>query len=136
MGARRLAWLAPAVLLAATLPALAQEPAWSSLASDPAVQIEIDAGSIRRVDGQLTGWLMFNFADEQPGRVRPYRSVLAMVAFDCEARRYAIIQGTSYGGLRGNGEVIDRFDAAPEDWQWRPADASAESTRMLDSACR
>jgi len=133
---RRCARLVLAVVVAPGL-AGAQEPAWETLAADEgtATLVEMDRTQVRYRDGQLSGWLRLSFAEPAQGRIQPFRSAVALYAFDCARQRYAAIRMTTYSEPLGEGEVIDRWDRPPARWAWMVARLGSVDETMLDRAC-
>lgn len=127
-------------ILVATLgfgmPAAAAEPWWEPLtgALDD-VSIEIDRASLERREGLLTVWLRFDFAEPVRGGTQPFRSAVAQHAIDCGQRRHAAIRMTTYSGLLGHGDVIDRWDRSPEFWVWRSERAGPADAQLVGFAC-
>jgi hypothetical protein len=124
--------------LAILLPAhtTATEPSWEPLASiDQSVLVEVDPASIARRDGRLTLWLRISFAGPVASRRLPFRSAVAEHAVDCAQRRHAVMRMTTYSGTLGEGDVVDRWDRSPQDWDWRSALGDAADAGIVALAC-
>lgn len=117
--------------------AQAGEPVWEPIVADEPAStlIEMDRTRIGYLDGQLTGWLRLSFAEPAQGRIEHFRSAVVLYAFDCAGRRYAVIRVTTYSRMLGEGDVIDRWDSAPPQWQWRTPRRESTDARMLGIAC-
>lgn len=125
-----------ALLLAACAPAQAADPAWELLGGgSPDATVEIDRASLRRIDGLLTVWLRFDFAAPVQGRILAFRSAVAQHAIDCRGRRHATMRMTTYSGRLGEGDVVDRWDRSPGQWDWRPADGDPLDAGILGIGC-
>ncbi len=128
----------PLVMVLLASPAAgAGEPLWTPLGPDAAhvAMLEMDTESVAEHNGLRMAWLRVSLGSPESGARQAYQSVITLLAFDCKGERYAITRITTYSGLLGDGEVIDRRDRSPSDWQWTvPAAGSAEA-RMLGLAC-
>jgi len=126
------AWLA----ILAPAPIQASDPAWEPLPGlDEAVLIEFDRDSVARREGQLTLWLRLSFAKPVAGRRLAFHSAVAEHAVDCARRRHATMRMTTYSGMLGEGEVIDRWDRSPHDWDWRSALGDPADEGIIALAC-
>lgn len=123
-----------AVLLSARVSA--SDPVWEPLAGlDESVLIEIDRASVAHRDGQLTLWLRLSFEGLVASRRLGFRSAVAEHAVDCLRRRHATIRMTTYSETLGGGEVIDRWDRSPQDWDWRSARGDPADYGIVAVAC-
>lgn len=124
--------------MAVLLPARADvaEPLWEPLASlDRSVLVEVDPASVARRDGRLTLWLRFSFEGPVASRRLPFRSAVAEHAVDCAHRRHAAMRMTTYSAMLGEGDVIDRWDRSPQDWDWRSEKGDPADAGIVALAC-
>jgi hypothetical protein len=99
------------------------------------VLVEIDPDSVGTREGLLTLWLRLSFETPVASRHLAFRSAVAEHAVDCPRRRHAAIRMTTYSGMQGEGDVIDRWDRDPGEWAWRSARGDPADEGILALAC-
>jgi TonB family protein len=85
---------------------LADEPDWREVASDSEEVVEVDAANIRVRETRQTAWVRHTNPSDVDKDGVTFRSVVSLMAFDCDAEKSGLSSTTAFSGPRGEGKVV------------------------------
>ncbi len=116
------AFLVPGALLSLLVSSAGTQAAvdWRVMAWTEPVTISVDAASITPNAARVTARVLWDYAAAQslPDRAESsYQSMIGVIVFDCEGRRFGGAGSVSYSGVGGRGEAMARSSIDPGDAQ-------------------
>lgn len=101
-------------MIVATTLGRAAESNWVYLVSNQTLKGSVDITSIQVRDGKQSAWVLWDYNELQElsvaGKSQMYYSAKALSVFDCANEKYAIVSQIYYGGVSGEGVIVDSWN--------------------------
>jgi hypothetical protein len=131
---RLTASLAGALMAAFLAPAPVYASAWQRLYSTADRSVDIQLAGIHRQDEVVLSWVRFSFVkDQHDPSARAYRSMLQQWAYQCTARRHALVRFAEFSDGAGAGTLVAADSR--DHYEWSSPEPDSLGAVAMKVAC-
>jgi hypothetical protein len=131
---RLTASLAGALMAAFLAPAPVYAAAWQRLYSTADQSVDIQLAGIHRHDDVVVSWVRFSFVkDQHDTSARAYRSMLQQWAYQCTARRHALVRFAEFSDGAGAGTLVAADSR--DHYEWSSPEPDSLGAVAMKVAC-